>query len=223
MTETPNLLEEVVKIYREDSLFSVRANLLSIGRAVREDTRSNLKREQLLSCGIDKNEVYRWAFNKDADNAVIAYEIYKRAVNVMDEALFGNDELIEKVSEYEDERGFSFIHTADLIKTSVDHYGDTLTAKEIADGIFSGDGIYAGRAIVNEKGFGHLPKEFKKQAMRDDFFMTIIMENCKKTIPKKPQLGKDKKLRGDQEDWGKPRWNGYEEDKRKDEDGDDKK
>lgn len=204
MTETPNLLEEVVKIYRADSVFSVKANLMSIGRAVREDTRSNIKREQLLSCGIAQNEVYKWVFNKDVDNAAIAYEIYKRAVNVMDCALFGDDGLIEQIDTYEEERGFSFIHTSDLIETHVDHYKETLTAKEIAEGIFSGDGIYAGRAIVNEKGFGHLKKEFKKQAMRDYFFMTIIMENCKKIIPKKPQPGKDKKLRGDQEDWGKP-------------------
>ena len=141
----------------------------------------------------------------------------------MDEALFGNDELIEKVSEYEDERGFSFIHTANIIESWVATNKDTLTAKEISNRIFSGDGIYAGRAIVNEKGFGHLSKEFKKQAMRDYFFMTIMMENCTKKAPQKPQQEKDKKRRGDQEDWGKPRWDGYEEDERKDEDGDDKK
>jgi|SRR3989339_263555 len=208
MTEIPNLLEEVVKIYKEDSLFLVKANLLSIGRAIREDTRSKVKRQQLISCGIHKNDVYIWSKAGDIPNAKIAWEIYQRAVNVMDSALFGDDELIEKIDEYEDKRGFSFIQTANLIETWVDHYKETLTIKEISDGIFSEDGVYAAKAIVNEKGFGHLPKEYKKQAMRDYFFMTIIMENCIKKVknPKKPQQekGKDKKLRGGEEDWGKP-------------------
>lgn len=237
-----SLLKEVAKIYRRDSLYLVRLNLQNIGRKIKEEARSKDIRKFLRHTGISDKDLDLWAFD-EMYNAKKAYELSYRTAETMDDALFGSEEAMLAIEDYDNERGFSFIDTADRIEDVVvveDYNGKS--PKEISDKIFSIDGVYGARAIVDdEKDLSKIKKSIGKQSMRDYFFMSIVMENCIKRLPEKrkeetesegPNLDTNPshKFRGDINDWGKVELDlnskGYEflnhgEDEEKEDDDDD--
>lgn len=204
---------EVIGKYRAESKKLLLSKMEGIEKRVISSLDDKTWIDFLNRGGVSIDELESWKTNSGLVGKKV-YETWYRAAEAMDMFLFagGEDQYMEIVK-YSVDGGFDYQKVGNELQN---HIGIGLITKkqepkEIIEILLYHEGLYAAAGIT-ESGrnaiLSRAKKEFREQSVKDFWLMSWANFVCQRYLwLKYGKDGKDgrRQLRGDRQDWGKPR------------------